>query len=179
MDIKTTFINDLFLIDYKNFIDYRGEFVKTIHADTFNKFNMEYKYDESFFSISNENVIRGMHFQIPPYDHAKLVYVIKGEIIDVVLDLRIQSKTYGKYFFTCLNDTNRQGIYMGKGLAHGFLSLMPDTIVEYHTSTAHNPANETGIHFDSFGFDWKIKNPIVSERDLKFTSFHDFKSPFV
>ncbi len=178
MDLITTHIPDLIIINYKKFNDKRGEFVKTIHAETFTKHNMLYQFEESFFSISNINVIRGMHFQIPPYDHAKLVYVVKGQIIDVVLDIRTESKTYGQYFSIKLNDIARQGLYIGKGLAHGFISLMPDTIVEYHTTTAHNTQHETGIRFDSFGFDWNTKEPIVSDRDLNFVSFDNFVSPF-
>lgn len=178
MEINETFIQNLYLINYKSFNDNRGEFVKTIHRNYFQERGLEYTFNESFFSVSNKNVIRGMHFQVPPDEHSKLIYLISGRIIDVVLDIRKQSPTYGKYFCIELSTQLRQGLYIGKGLAHGFLSLTDNSVVEYHTTSVHSTQNESGIHFDSFGFDWNSKDPIISDRDLNFKSFHIFNSPF-
>ena len=88
MKINTTEFSDLFVLEYDSFKDNRGEFIKTIHKDTFNENKLEFQFLESFFSISKKEVFRGMHFQLPPNDHIKLVYVVNGTIIDVVLDLR-------------------------------------------------------------------------------------------
>lgn len=178
MEINETFIQNLYLINYKSFNDNRGEFVKTIHSNYFQERGLEYTFNESFFSVSNKNVIRGMHFQVPPDEHSKLIYLISGRIIDVVLDIRKQSPTYGKYFCIELSTQLRQGLYIGKGLAHGFLSLTDNSVVEYHTTSVQSTQNESGIHFDSFGFDWNSKDPIISDRDLNFKSFHIFNSPF-
>lgn len=178
MTIENTFIDNLFLIDFGMFKDKRGEFVKTINSESFNMFGLEYKFEESFFSVSGKNVIRGMHFQIPPDDHCKLVYCVKGRIIDVVLDIRKDSKTFGKYLTLELSDEKRMGLYIGKGLAHGFLSLTDDSIVEYHTTTPYSAVNEAGIKFDSFGCYWNVDSPILSDRDLNFPTFEDYKSPF-
>lgn len=173
MKIINTEFNDLYVMDYGSYQDDRGEFVKTIHAETFMRSNLEYSYTESFFSVSKKNVIRGMHFQLPPADHVKLVYVVTGSIIDVVLDIRKESETYGKFFSMELSSRNRKGIYIGKGFAHGFLSLEDNTTVEYHTSTSQDRSLEAGIKYDSFGYNWNLENPIVSERDANFKSFGD------
>lgn len=178
MKIISTDFRDLLVMEYNSFQDQRGEFVKTIHADTFKEHNLIYQYDESFYSVSNKDVIRGMHYQLPPDDHVKLVYVVTGTIVDVVLDLRIESATFGKFFSIELSSKNRKGIYIGKGFAHGFLSLEENTTVEYHTSTAQSRESEAGIRFDSFGYDWEVKDPIISSRDLEFKPFAEIVSPF-
>ena len=178
MKIVSTDFQDLFVMEYDSFRDKRGEFVKTIHAETFRENNLTYQYDESFYSVSNKNVIRGMHYQLPPDDHVKLVHVVTGSILDVVLDLRVESAMFGKFFSIELSSENRKGIYIGKGFAHGFLSLKENTIVEYHTSTAQSRESEAGIKFDSFGYDWEIKDPIISSRDLEFKPFAEIVSPF-
>lgn len=171
MNIKNTEFNDLYVLEYNSFKDNRGEFVKTIHKDIFIENDLEWKFVESFYSVSGLNVFRGMHFQFQPEDHIKLVYVVKGSILDVVLDLRYNSSTYGQFFKTELSDKNRKGLYIGKGFAHGFLSLEADTIVEYHTTTVQNKECEGGIRYDSFGYEIDVDNPIISERDSLFDSF--------
>ncbi|WP_281238841.1 dTDP-4-dehydrorhamnose 3,5-epimerase family protein [Flavobacterium praedii] len=171
MNIKTTEFNDLYVLEYNSFKDDRGEFVKTIYKDTFIDNKLEWNFAESFYSVSHQNVFRGMHFQYSPNDHEKLVYVVKGAILDVVLDLRFHSETYGKYLTVELSDKNRKGLYIGKGFAHGFLSLENDTIVEYHTTTVQSKESEGGVKWNSFGFDLFIENPIISERDDSFSPF--------
>lgn len=178
MKITESFIKDLYLLDYFSFKDARGEFIKTIHASIFEEHGLESRFDESFYSISNKNVIRGMHFQVPPDEHAKLIYLISGRIIDVVLDIRKESETFGQFFYTELTSDKRQGLYIGKGLAHGFIALEDNSIVEYHTTSTYSATNETGILFNSFGFNWNLTDPVLSERDMNFTSFKNFNSPF-
>lgn len=178
MQVVETYIKGLYTIDLTSHVDSRGEFVKTIHANTFEKFQLDFRFKESYFSISNKNVIRGMHFQIPPDDQNKFVTLIKGRIIDVVVDLRKESKSFGDYFAIELSEKNRQGIYIGKGMAHGFISLENDSILEYHTTTVYSEKNDKGIHYRSFGFNWGVDTPIISERDMNFPSFKSFNSPF-
>ena len=178
MEIVETHIAGLYLINYFSNKDSRGEFIKTIHASSFEKSNLDFRFQESFFSVSNKNVIRGMHFQIPPDDQNKLVFLIKGRIVDVVIDLRKQSMTFGQYFVAELTESKRQGLYIGKGMAHGFLSLEDNSIVEYHTSTIHNIKTDLGIHYNSFGYDWGVSKPIISDRDLSFPFLNKFISPF-
>lgn len=178
MNLIDTGFEDLYIIAYNAFNDYRGEFVKTIHKQTFQSYGLESEFTESFYSSSKLNVIRGMHFQYQPQDHEKLVYVVTGKILDVVLDLRKSSKTYGKCFSVELGAENHKAIYIGKGFAHGFLTLEENSIVEYHTTTSQSREHEGGIKWDTIGFDWPIKNPIISERDQNFIKFNDYVSQF-
>lgn len=176
MNILNTGFNDLFVLELLSFNDNRGKFVKTIHKETFENHNLAYNFTESFYSVSKKNVIRGMHFQLPPADHAKLVYVITGKILDVVLDLR-NGSSFGKYYSIELSDENRKAIYIGKGFAHGFLALEENSIVEYHTTTSQSKEHEAGILWSSFGFDWGINNPVISLRDQSFSRF-DIKEKY-
>jgi dTDP-4-dehydrorhamnose 3,5-epimerase len=171
MEIKDTEFNDLYVIEYKTFKDHRGEFVKTIHKDLFIEKGLNWSFEESFFSVSNKNVFRGMHFQYAPYDHDKLVYVINGSIFDSVVDLRSFSSTFGKYFQIELSGDNRNALYIGKGFAHGFLALEDNSIVEYHTSTIQNKESEGGVKWNSLGFNLPLQDIIISERDSDFLPF--------
>ena len=173
MNIKETEFNDLYILEYKSLKDNRGEFIKTIHKDSFLNNKLEFEFVESFYSISKKNVFRGMHFQYTPHVHNKLVNVIKGSIIDIVLDLRSESPSFGKYFTIELSELNRKAIYIGKGFAHGFLSLKDDTIIDYHTTTVQNKESEGGVRWDSFGYKLPIDNPIVSERDESLLAFNE------
>ena len=172
MKILSTDFYDLFVLQFDVYSDNRGEFVKTIHKDTFVDANLEYQFQECFFSISQKNVFRGMHYQLPPNDHVKLVTVIKGGIIDIALDLRSNSPLFGKFFAIELSESNRKGLYLGSGFAHGFLSLENDTIVEYHTSTVQNKDSEAGVRWDSFGLNFPVDQPIISNRDDSFSPFN-------
>lgn len=178
MNLLQTGFENLFVLEQFSFKDNRGEFVKTIHAETFVKEGLEYAFTESFYSISKKNVLRGMHFQVPPEDHVKLVYVLSGKIIDVVVDLRKEQPTFGNYFTVELSEQNRKAVYIGKGFAHGFLALEENSIVEYHTTTSQSKECEGGILWNSFGFQWPVENPILSERDKQFANLSDFISPF-
>lgn len=178
MEIIKTNFEGLFIIQHKVFTDNRGLFVKTYNDEIFKQLNIDLEIKERYYSISNKNVIRGMHFQTPPLDHIKLVTVIAGKILDVLLDIRNDSKTFGKYFFVEIEAAEGKTIYIPRGFAHGFKALTDNTIVEYNQTTGYAPHNDAGIRYDSFGFDWQTKNALVSERDQSFVSFNDFKSPF-
>ncbi len=171
-------IEGVFLV--KNFVaeDNRGFFVKTFNEEIFAKLGMQTQYKESYYSLSHKDVIRGMHFQQPPFDHEKLVYVTNGEILDVVLDIRKASKTYGKYISVSLKE-NSDSIYIPRGCAHGFLTISNSATVVYNVSTTYQPSADAGIRWDSFGFDWLgVVNPIISKRDQEFSILELFKSQF-
>ena len=119
-----------------------------------------------------------MHFQSPPNDHNKLVNVSKGSVIDVVLDIRKNSNTYGEFFSIKLNSINSQSVFIPKGCAHGFVSLEDDSLINYIQDSVYNNVSDSGIKFNSFGFNWKVKKPIISERDRNFINFNNFNSPF-
>lgn len=179
MKIIDTEISGLKVIKPNKFEDTRGKFIKTFNEDFFKENGLNVEIKETYYSISHKNVIRGMHFQTPPFDHIKLVYVPSGRIIDVVLDIRKKSSTFGKYFNIELSSENGNILVIPEGLAHGFKSLEDNTNVTYMQTTCYAPNNDGGIKFDSFGFDWQIDDPKLSDRDLSFKSFLEFDSPFI
>ncbi|MDG6773622.1 dTDP-4-dehydrorhamnose 3,5-epimerase [Thiomicrorhabdus sp. ZW0627] len=178
MEIKETNLDGVFEIQSKKFEDQRGLFVKTFHSDLFNESGLECDFKESFYSVSKKGVLRGMHFQQPPHDHAKLVYVTDGEILDVAVDIRRDSDSFGNFFYTKLSSENVKSLYMSKGFAHGFLTLSESATVTYLTTTVHSPSSDSGIRWDSFGFDWEqifSRNELViSDRDCAFPSLSEF-----
>lgn len=119
-----------------------------------------------------------MHFQIPPADHEKLVSVSYGAVMDVVLDIRKGSPTYGKAESVVLSAANHYALYIPKGFAHGFKSLKNGTIMNYLVATTHSPEHDRAIHWDSIGFDWGIEKPVISKRDKEALPLNIFKSPF-
>lgn len=174
MNIEPTQIHGVYEIENKQFIDNRGLFVKTFHADIFKQFGFDDDFKESFYSVSKKGVLRGMHFQLPPHDHAKLVYVVEGEILDVALDIRKSSETYGKYHAVNLSSDNAKSLYMAKGMAHGFLTLSDSATVIYLTTSVHAPEHDAGVKWNSFGFDWGIEAPVISQRDDAFRRLDSF-----
>lgn len=175
--IKTPF-SGLFVLDTVNIKDDRGSFQKLFNLEFFRGNSLETKFDEIYYSVNKRGVIRGMHFQTPPFEHVKLVYVSHGRIIDVVVDIRKNSPTYGSHFKIELNGESGKYLYIPKGFAHGFASLAEGTIVNYAQSSCHAPSHDSGIMYDSCGIEWPFDNPIVSGRDLSFEMLTDFKSPF-
>ena len=152
------------------FFDKRGSFVKTFEENIFRQIGIKFNPVEEFYSSSSKDVIRGIHFQVPPKAHQKLVYCIKGRILDVIIDLRKSSPTFGEFFSHELTEQNREMIFIPIGFGHGFLSLEENSIMIYKTSCAYSPENDFGIHWNSIDFNWNIESPIVSERDNQFTS---------
>lgn len=178
MDFQQTDIEGLFLIKPFVFEDERGTFVKTFHEEEFKKQGLEADFKESFYSESVKGVVRGMHFQLPPHDHAKLVFSTSGKVLDVVVDLRRSSKTFGKYQSFELSSENKNMLYIPRGLAHGFCAVSDKATLFYFTTSVHNKEHDAGIRFDSFGFDWPVTQPVLSPRDLNFPELKDFDSPF-
>jgi len=178
MEIKTTEFEGLLVLQNRPVTDDRGLFLKLFNYDFFRNSKLDTDFKEFYYSTSNKNVIRGMHFQVPPYHHAKLVYVSHGRILDVVIDLRRSSATYKKHFAIELNDINGKYLYIPVGFAHGFLSLANETIVNYAQTSCYSKEHDSGILFNSFEFEWEIDNPIISDRDLSFVELNNFESPF-
>jgi len=174
----STKLQDLLVLEPQIFEDKRGKFVKVFNHDFFVQHGLDIKIEETYYSISKKNVIRGMHLQIPPYEHSKLVYVAKGSILDVVVDLRKNSLSYGEYFKIELSENNAKILIIPKGFAHGFKTLEDNTKVVYMQTTVYSAEHDTGFKYDSFGFNWQIKDPLISERDLALTPLSEFHTPF-
>lgn len=177
MDILQEILPGCFLIKPSKEADHRGYFVKTYHEDLYKKLGINFAIREEFFSISHKNVLRGMHFQLPPNDHDKLVYCANGVVLDVLLDLR-KGAGYGKAVSVQISSENNQIIFIPKGVAHGFLALSDQALMIYKTSTSHVPESDFGISWNSFEFDWGVDQPTISQRDGLHISFHQFSSPF-
>lgn len=178
MIFENTAIEGVLIIGHYVHEDARGSFVKTFHNEEFTSKGLETDFRESYYTYSQKNVIRGMHFQACPHDHAKLVTIIHGTVEDVILDLRRNSKTLGQHITVELSRQNSKSIYLPRGCAHGFKVLSESAIVYYLVTSQHAPSHDMGIRFDSFNYDWKINNPIVSERDLRFPKFANFENFF-
>lgn len=158
--------------------DVRGTFVKTFHSERFAELGLPVDWREEYYSSSREGVIRGMHFQTPPHDHEKLVYCMQGRVLDVIVDLRKQSPTFGHHVAVELDAARGHGMLIPKGMAHGFLALTKAVLMAYKVSTVYAPTSDAGIRWDSFGLDWGVDQPIISERDRVHPSLADFASPF-
>ena len=178
MEIIKTRFEGLFILQTVNFQDNRGGFQKLFNYDFFKENGLDYDFREFYYSVNKKDVVRGMHFQTPPFDHTKVVYVSKGKIKDVVVDIRKNSATYGQYFDIELDDQKGQYLYIPKGFAHGFLSLEDGSIVNYAQTTCYAKDNDCGIDSLSVGYDWGAENVIRSGRDLTFEKLSDFNSPF-
>lgn len=178
MKINETNLSGVFILEQSVFKDSRGAFVKIFQDSFFRERNLEADFRENYYTRSKEDVIRGMHFQIPPYDHAKLVTVIQGTILDVILDLRKASPTFGHYETFELSRENRKSIYIPRGFAHGFTVLGESAIAYYMVTSEYSAEHDCGIRYDSFGFNWPVSTPIISDRDKSFPPFSEFNSPF-
>ena len=158
--------------------DERGWFAKNFQQDEYSRLGLNFTCKETFFSWSKCGVLRGMHFQMPPHAQNKIVTCLSGTVLDVLLDLRKSSPHYGKSVCVELNGEASRSIFVPLGVAHGFIVLSDEALLGYQTSTAHNSNSDTGIQWNSFGFDWPSDSPIVSKRDANLPLFSEFSSPF-
>ncbi len=179
MEIHQTQIPDCYEIQLRIFEDHRGRFVKTFHQEIFAEHGLESHFSEAYYSVSPQNILRGLHFQIPPKDHAKLVHCAKGEILDAVVDLRVGSPTYGQCATFHLKADQGNLVYIPPGLAHGFYIMSEQAIVMYQVSTVYAPEHERGLLWNSAGIDWPNSHPIISDKDNAWPSLTEFQSPFV
>ncbi len=179
MQFSETRIPGVYIIEPRVFTDERGAFIKIFHKEEFQNHGLACEFKESFYSISQKGVIRGMHFQTPPHEHAKLIYVTREAIRDVIVDIRRGSPAYGEYVSVELSEENRKMLYVPAGCAHGFSALQDGACVIYSLTSVYAEDHDKGIRYDSFGFDWgRIEAPIVSLRDQGFPPLKDFQSPF-
>lgn len=178
-NINKTKIPGCFEIKPRKFKDDRGVFVKIFHQDTYKDNKLDTDFTEEYYSFSHQGVLRGLHFQVPPKEHTKLVYCISGEIIDVVVDLRVGSPTYGQFEMFNLSAYKSNIIYIPPGLAHGFYVTSESAILIYKVTTVYSPEHDTGIRWDSVGIPWPNSKPTISTRDSEFLALSNFDSPFV
>ena len=130
------------------------------------------------FSISALASVRGMHLYSPPNQCKKIVTCQNGKILDVILDLRKNSPTYGQSCSVILSSKNKKAVFLGEGFAHGFQSLEDNSQTLYLTSSEFKPEIDTGIHWDSFGFNWPLEPTFISDKDKFLPYFDNYDSPF-
>jgi len=180
MKINKTFIEDLLIIEPQLFKDDRGFFYESYNKNNLDKvINIVFVQDNE--SKSNKGVIRGLHFQAPPFEQTKLVRCVSGNILDVAVDIRKNSKTYGKSFSVELSSENNKQLLVPKGFAHGFQVLSETAIVNYKVDGFYNPDSDSGLIWNDkdLSIDWNLDlKPILSKKDLKLISFKELKSPF-
>ena len=180
MKINKTFIEDLLIIEPQLFKDERGFFYESYNKNNLDKI-IKIAFVQDNESKSNKGVVRGLHFQLPPFEQTKLVRCVSGEILDIAVDLRKNSKTYGKSFSIELSSENNKQLFVPKGFAHGFQVLSEIAIVNYKVDEYYNPDSDSGLIWNDkdLSIDWNLDlKPILSKKDLKLISFKELKSPF-
>ena len=182
MKITETGFHGLLIIEPIVFADNRGYFMESYNQDTFHKAGIAFKPIQDNESRSVKGVIRGLHYQLRPYDQSKLIRVIEGEIQDVALDIRKSSKTFGKWYGIQLNSENKKQLLIPRGFAHGFSVLSKTAVIQYKCDNLYKPAFERGISImdPSLGIDWRtdISKALISDKDLKNPKFLDAENNF-
>lgn len=182
MDVIKTNINGVYIIEPRIFEDSRGYFFESYN-------DLEFVYKVGFVDFVQDNeskssygVMRGLHFQKPPYTQAKLVRCVRGAVLDVAVDLRKDSPTYGNHVAVELTEDNHRQLFIPKGFAHGFSVLSDIAIFKYKCDNFYHPECDGGINIldESLGIDWKIPmdKAVLSEKDTKHPLLKDFETPF-
>lgn len=177
-NIRETSIPGCFELKVRVQRDDRGSFTKIFHEGIFAEYNLDTCFKEEFYSVSRKGVLRGLHFQLPPEDHAKLVCCLCGAVLDAVVDLRKGSPSYGKNVTFELNGEDGTVIYIPPGVAHGFYVTGPEALILYNTTKIYNAQCDSGILWNSAGISWPEEEPLISEKDKKMVPLAAFKSPF-
>lgn len=178
MRITETAFSGVYIIDNFYQSDVRGNFVKLYNQEAFHEMGLDVELREIYYSTSQKGVIRGMHFQLPPHEHDKIVHVIKGSVMDVLVDLRKTSLHFKKVLEIHLTGDQPKSIFIPRGIAHGFKCLEDDTVMLYQVTSGYHPECDTGIAWNSIEYDWAVADPIISERDNSLISLKEFESPF-
>lgn len=167
MEVKDTPIAGLKIVQPKVWGDARGHFFESYSEAAFKEAGLPTDFVQDNQSLSAKGILRGLHFQKPPYAQGKLVRVVKGAVVDVAVDLRRSSLTYGQHFAIELNEDNKTMFWVPPGFAHGFLTLADDTIFVYKVTGLYNKESEGGLLWNdpALGIDWGIENPLLSDKD--------------
>lgn len=175
MKVVETDIKGLFILEPQVFGDSRGYFFESFSQKQFDELVGETVFVQDNESKSSYGVVRGLHYQLPPFTQAKLVRVVKGSVWDVAVDLRKGSETYGQHIAVELSEENKRQFFIPKGFAHGFAVLSEEAIFQYKCDHYYAPGHEGGIKFDdaALGIDWRIprEKMILSEKDLQLGGF--------
>ena len=182
MEVIKTAIEGLVIIEPKVFKDARGYFFESFSQREFEQKVRKINFVQDNESMSSYGVMRGLHFQRPPYTQSKLVRCVKGRVLDVAVDIRKGSPTYGKHVAVELSEDNHRQFFVPRGFAHGFVVLSETAVFQYKCDNFYAPEADGGINIkdESLGIDWQIaiEDALLSEKDLKHLCLKDFDSPF-
>ena len=176
MEVRETGIKGLVEIIPTIFSDNRGWFMESYNRDRFKDLNLDLDFVQDNLSFSKAGVIRGLHFQSDPHQQGKLVKVIQGKVLDVAVDIRPNSATFGKHDTVLLTAKDQNMFYLPEGFAHGFLAI-EDSYLLYKCTKTYQRDYDTGISYNDpdLGIDWKVDSPIISEKDQNLLSFEAYK----
>lgn len=180
MKVVITPLKDVLVIQPSVFLDERGYFFESYNKEAFFKNGIGEEFIQDNQSLSQKGVLRGLHFQNPPYAQGKLVRVIKGSVQDVAVDLRKNSETFGQSFSYVLDEKNKHLMWIPAGFAHGFLTLEDNTIFSYKCTNVYNKASEDSVLWNDpyLKIEWLNSDPLLSEKDKVAKSFKDLDSLF-
>jgi len=180
MEVIKTPIEGLLVIKPRIFEDDRGYFFESWSKDSFLKVGLDLDFVQDNQSLSQKGVLRGLHFQNPPFAQGKLVRVIKGTVVDVAVDIRKNSPTYGQHFAVELSEENKTVFWIPPGFAHGFVTLKDDTIFTYKCTGVYNKESEGALIWndEDLNIDWRVVNPLVSDKDMVAGNFNNFTTQF-
>ena len=182
MEVIKTKIDGVVIIEPKVFQDARGYFFESFSQREFEAKVRQINFVQDNESMSSYGVMRGLHFQRPPFAQSKLVRCVKGSVLDVAVDIRKGSPTYGQHVAVELSEDNHRQFFVPRGFAHGFVVLSETAVFQYKCDNFYVPEADGGINIkdDALGIDWQIpmEKAILSEKDLKHVSLKDFDSPF-
>jgi dTDP-4-dehydrorhamnose 3,5-epimerase len=180
VEVITTDIQGLIILKPRVFADDRGSFSETFNIETFRKAGITCHFVQDNQSVSRKNVIRGLHFQAPPFAQAKLVRVVRGAALDVAVDIRKNSPTYGRTYSVLLTEDNAVQFFIPEGFAHGFAAMEDNTVFQYKCSNYYNKESEGSLLWNDaqLNIKWDIAEPIISEKDQVASLFSNFNSPF-
>lgn len=181
MEVIQSGIEGLVEIRPRIFGDQRGWFMESFNQKRYEEhIHLAEPFVQDNISSSEKGILRGLHFQKPPFAQAKLVMVLKGKALDVALDLRRSSPTYGKHFKVILDAQAKNQLFIPRGFAHGFVALEDETLFAYKCDNVYSQESEMTLKWDDsdLGIDWGIREAIISDKDAKGTLFKDFTTPF-
>lgn len=182
MKIENTGFKDLIVIQPKVFGDSRGYFMESFNEA---RFRVETGINATFVqdneSLSSKDVLRGLHFQVPPKSQAKLIRVINGSVLDVVVDLRRSQPTYGQHFKILLTAENKTQLYVPEGFAHGFVVLEDNTLFSYKCTNYYSPEHDRCLRWNdpALSIDWEMESPFLSDKDKTSPLLKDLDNPFL
>jgi dTDP-4-dehydrorhamnose 3,5-epimerase len=181
MEIRNTPFDGLHVIQPKVWGDDRGHFFESYSAAAFKAAGLPTDFVQDNQSLSASGILRGLHFQAPPFTQGKMVRVISGAVLDVVVDIRKSSATYGQHFKIELSAENKTMLWVPAGFAHGFLTLQDDTIFVYKVTGLYHKESEGGLLWNDaeLGIDWGVTDPLLSDKDLAQPTWADFETPFL